>query len=297
MKLKLSRLFIILVMFNSLSVNALEPLVVQGRADDTRFSLTILKAAIKRGNKYNLEYYNDIRGLEVSEMKLRTDLLSNKVDLIWTLTSAELEEKFAAIYIPIYRGMTGMRIALVRNDRTHIFDNVKSINDLNPFKAGQGKTWADTQILEHNQINVVKTLKYNNLFPMLEGGRFDYFPRGLPEPWAEIKRESQYNLVVEPNLLFKYVAPLYFFTHPENKMLNKHITDNLEAMIADGTFEKMFFSHNEIKETLVKANVENRLVIPLENPSLSKRTPLKRNELWFDPSKVSIPSVNLSNNK
>jgi len=284
MKLYIKQLFIFVFFVFCSHAKALEPLVVQGFPDDPRFSLTLLKEAIKRGNKYEILYYDEINGTEVSENKLREEVLNRKVDVFWTLTSAALEEEFSAVLVPIYRGMTGMRIALVRHDRTEMFKNVKTISDLTPFKAGQGTTWADTGILKHNNLQVITTLKYLNLFPMLEGGRFDYFPRGLPEPWGEMERENQYNLAVEPYLLFKYVAPLYYFTHHENLAVHKHITDNLEAMVADGTFGKMFFEDADIKAALSKANVKQRIIIPLDNPGVTKATPLNRKELWFDPT-------------
>lgn len=265
---------------------ALEPLRAQGFSTDERFPSLLLHKVIKRGGQYELIFPDDDRGVLTSEVKLHSEILNGDIDLIWTLTSKGHEEKFKAIYIPVYRGMLGMRIGIVRRDQRNIFKNVRSLSDLQNFRAGQGTMWADTAILEANQLSVIKEMKYKNLFPMLEGGRFDYFPRGIPEPWSEVERESHLNLTVEPNILIKYIAPFYYFANPSNKKLINHLTAELEGMIEDRSFQQLFLSHPDIQDAIKKANLSKRVVIELNNPGLTKNTPLDRKELWFDPSQM-----------
>lgn len=267
---------------SSFHVFPLEQIRVQGASSDVRFPVTILRDIIARGKKYELVFVADEEA--ITESKLHNDVFSGAIDLLWTLSKPEYEERFETLFIPLYRGMLGMRIAIVRQDKKSIFADVHSLDDLHKFKAGQGRGWGDVAILEYNTLNVVQTMKYENLFPMLEGGRFDYFPRGVPEPWSEIIREEQYNLTVEPHILFKYTAPFYFFATPGNKELIGHLRENLEAMIADGSFQKAFFAHPDIKDALSMADLKNRRVIELENPGLTKEAPLDRPELWFDPT-------------
>ena len=57
----------------------------------------------------------------------------------------------------------------------------------------------------------------------------------------------------------------------------------LEEMVADGSFEKMFFADQQVKSALELANVKQRTVIELINPLLTENTPISRTELWFDP--------------
>ena len=54
-------------------------------------------------------------------------------------------------------------------------------------------------------------------------------------------------------------------------------------MIADGSYQELFFNHPDIKDALDKANLPNRRVINLVNPGLTSKTPLNRPELLFDP--------------
>lgn len=281
-------LYIILLSFSvSFSSYSLEVLKVQGLSSDARFPTKVLIEAIKKGRKYELLFVDDGNATGMTESKLHNDLLTGNVDLLWTLTTPEYEERYETLYIPLYRGMLGMRIAIVRQDQKNIFANVHNLEQLQQFKAGQGTGWGDVLILEHNDLTVVQTLKYANLFPMLEGGRFDYFPRGVPEPWSEIITNAEYNLTVEPNLIFKYIAPMYFFSTPDNTKVIAHLKENIEAMIADGSYEELFFNHPDIKDALDNANLQNRRVINLVNPGLTSKTPLNRPELWFDPTKKS----------
>ncbi|WP_143873280.1 hypothetical protein [Catenovulum sediminis] len=169
-------------------------LTVQGLSSEGKLPNRILEALIAREGGYTIVYPDDKSGIETSEPKLHSEILSGERDLMWTLTSKAHEEKFQAVYIPLYRGLIGMRIALVKAQNLNLFKNVSSLQDLQQFKAGQGLMWADTKILESNQLKVVKELKYLNLFPMLEGGRFDYFPRGYPNPLVKLN--------VKPNIIW-----------------------------------------------------------------------------------------------
>ena len=118
---------------------------------------------------------------------------------------------------------------------------------------------------------------------MLEGGRFDYFPRGIHEPWQEIKNNKDLNLTVEPNILMNYRMPMYFFMHKDNIVLRKRLIKAVEVLISNGTFQKMFFADSEVRDALKKSNIQNRRVIEMNNPFLTTKTPLNRKELWFDP--------------
>ncbi len=52
-----------------------------------------------------------------------------------------------------------MRISLVKHKNINMFAGIQSLFHLKRFKAGSGKTWPDSKILEHNNLPVVKTLK------------------------------------------------------------------------------------------------------------------------------------------
>ena len=264
-----------------------ETIAIPGKPTETKLPHTLLKTAITRaGMSYSFPYQETSNSGDIAFTRLAQDINNGHVNVMWNMTSKEMEEQFTAIYIPIYRGMLGMRIPLVTKKNQNMFANVTKLSDLAKYNAGSGKFWPDTPILEFNGLPVVKTLKYQNLFPMLEGGRFDYFPRGLHEPWQEIKDHPELELAVEKNVLLHYTAPFYFFVAKNNQKLADILTNEFNAMIASGEFSEMFFADAEVQSAFEKANIKNRTVFNIKNPNLSDKTPLHRAELWFDPREV-----------
>ena len=283
--MRLLILMIVAISFMQSNVFA-QTIAMPGRPNESSLPPTLLKEIMKRQNIMPTFPYSDIKGGDLSFNRMKEDMLNGKLDIFWSMTSIELEQEFNAVYIPIFRGLLGMRIPLVKQKNVNLFAGITSLDELQEFKAGSGKTWPDTAILEHNSLPVVKTLKYQNLFPMLEGGRFDYFPRGLHEPWQEIINNKELNLAVENNILIRYTAPNYFFVAKDKPELAKQLTQLLNELVASGDFAKLFFQDEEVKSALNKANVKNRVVFEIDNPTLSENTPMTRKELWFDPLEV-----------
>ena len=242
----------------------------------------ILKEIISRQGQYKLgRPHENLDNPPFS--KVLADFDAGDIDVVWTLSSREYEDKYQAIYYPLYRGLFGLRVGIVKKSEVNQFSSVRTLRDIQQFTAGQGKNWADTPILQANDLPVEPVLKYFNHFPMLEGDRFDYFPRGIHEPWGEVKRESQYNLTVDPHILLRYKAPFYFFVSRDNKKLRDYLNSGLELLVEDGTLARMFFEDSSVQQALAEGNVKNRTIIDLNNPYLTPKTPLDRTELWFDP--------------
>ena len=275
------RHFALLFCFAFTSACFAAPVKVQSYSGDTSLPHKLLISAIERAD---LEYIHPYEtNKDISNARILNDVKNNQLDVMWSMTSTQLEQDYQAVYIPLFRGLLGMRVAIVKAQNRELFRSVTSLQDLKRFTAGQGKTWPDTKILKANQLPVVTTLKYPNLFPMLEGERFDYFPRGVNEPWDEIANHSELNLTVEPHLVIKYTAPLYFFVNKNSHTLHKQLNDALNEMIADGTFNAMFLADSQVQTVLSKANLSSRRVIELDNPTLSSNTPNKNSPLWFNP--------------
>lgn len=207
------------------------------------------------------------------------------LDLFWTATNRELESRLLPIRIPLFKGLFGHRIFAIRRGEQATFDAVHSLADLARLKAGQGRFWSDTRILQAAGLPVVTAVKIDSFYPMLEGGRFDYYPRGAGEIWSEIAARPDQDLVAEERLLLVYKMPLYFFTAKHRTELAQRIQDGLEQAIADGSFDRYFYGHATIQSILRQANLHQRRVLSLENPDLPAQTPLMRTELWFDSSK------------
>jgi len=256
---------------------------IPGKPTEDKLPINILKAALKHINlEVNFPYQDSDSG-DISFTRIAQDINNSQLDIFWSMTSKKMEQDFTPIYIPIYRGLLGMRIPIVKNKDKNLFSDIRSLTQLAKFKAGSGTFWPDTEIMKSNNLPVVTTLKYQNLFPMLEGGRFDYLPRGLHEPWQEILNVPELNLAVEKNILIRYTAPNYFFVSKNNHKLAKRLKNTFDFMIKSGEFSKLFFADKEVQNALIKANIKNRKIFDIQNPHLSAATPINQKELWFDP--------------
>ena len=95
------------------------------------------------------------------------------------------------------------------------------------YRFGQGRDWSDTTIMRANGMKVVTAVKYDNLFLMADGKRFDGFPRGVHEPWAEIDKRPGLELTVDEHVMLVYRSPFYLFVSPSKnagrRYLSRHV--------------------------------------------------------------------------
>ncbi|MFD2448672.1 hypothetical protein ACFSQE_09735 [Vogesella fluminis] len=108
------------------------------------------------------------------------------IDVLWSMTTREREALLLPVRFPVDKGLLGWRIAIVRQDKAEQFADVRSVQDLRYFTAGQEHDWPDTRILRESGLPVMTASQYDSLFRMLAVKRFDYFPRGVAEAWAEV---------------------------------------------------------------------------------------------------------------
>ncbi|PUA28667.1 MAG: diguanylate cyclase [Cellvibrio sp. 79] len=254
--------------------------VVQGNNSIESYAKGLLRLALSKAqDKYELQEAIP----NTSEERMVNMLMDNQLDVVWYATTNDLEERLLPVRICIYRGLLGYRSLMIKKGTQFKFDGIKTLNDLKKVSLGQGRFWADTNVLTANNLNVVKVLKYEGLFYMLDGDRFDAFPRGVHEPWSEINRYPKLSLDVEKNLLLSYINPFYFFVNKSNTKLAQDIERGLRIAIEDGSFDEYFFNDPTVKDVVEKANLKERTIIHLDNPSLPPKTPVDDKSLWIDP--------------
>ncbi|SMF24766.1 hypothetical protein SAMN02745866_01627 [Alteromonadaceae bacterium Bs31] len=219
---------------------------------------------------------------EISRARIAEMVENGDLSILWTGASKAKDERYLPIHIPVYKGMMGHRVFIIRQGDQAKFDRVQSLDDLKNLRMGQGKTWSDTAILNAAGLSVVTSLKSEGLYYMLEGGRFDAFPRGVHEPWQEIVDHSHLPLTVEQGIILKYVMPYYIYVSKTQPKLATMIYSGLNKAIADGSFDQHFFNDPEVKNALQKANLGARRIYTINNPNIGPNTPLEREELWLD---------------
>lgn len=226
----------------------------------------------------------------MSSRRVTLELATPKgvIDIFVRATSPDLEKQFQPIRIPVDKGLIGMRVLLVRKEDLPRFAAVRTLQDLRKFRVGQGKGWADNDILAAAGIPVVEGTYYEGLFAMLTARRFDFFSRSVDEVMREYeeRRISVPEMALEPTLLLHYPLPRYFFVRRDaaGDKLAQRVKAGLEMMIQDGSLNALFRQHKS--PLLEKLALHKRRVIELSNPSLSPDTPLQRSELWLPPGSI-----------
>lgn len=194
--------------------------------------------------------------------------LVGKIGVFWGGTSEDQEQDFIPVRVDGYRGLMSLRFFIIRAGDQGRFSSVRNLEDLQKFKMGQGRSWRDGEILEASGISVERSTKKDGLFHMLDGGRFDAFPRGATEAWVEAEAYNHLGLTVEKNLVIKYPLPTYFFVHKGHANLASDIKYGLERALEDGSFDRFFYSNDRVQAFLANAKLEERRVIELGNPFL-----------------------------
>ena len=242
------------------------------------YFISLLHAALQRsGVRYALVQTQP----EMVQSRALLEMASNDpgIDVFWTMTDPQREKSLLPIRVPLDRGLIGWRLCLTRAaDRDRLRD-VRDLKDLTRLTAGQMHDWPDTAVLRANGLPVQVSTHYQGLFQMLSTGRFDYFPRSIFEIDAELASFPDQKLVIDPYLLLHYPAALYMFVRPGRPRLAADLTRGMNALVADGTFERL--SRQIFGDLLQRHRIDQRRVLRLRNPLLPPQTPLDRKALWW----------------
>lgn len=251
----------------------------------TTYPLKVLELALKHtGVNYDLIPSDKILGQGSSIQKLKAN---REVSLIWSMTDAEREQELLPVRIPIYKGLIGWRLLLVKKSNRHSFRHFSSIEELRQYNLAQGYDWPDTKILQSNGFEVATSSDYFEMFDMVRLERATFFPRSLVEIWAEAEHPVKgENLAVESGLAVRYPTATYFFFNKKNLVLQKLVETGFRRAIAAGDFDKLFYA--EHADFIDKARINERVVFELDNPILPPATPVDDPKLWYSVESMQV---------
>lgn len=288
MKVNTILMLIWLIVFVAISSPAMQEIRFETgqSANDVRmgYKLEILRVAMEKTVAAYGPYAISTDAPALNTLRARQALQRGEIINVYiALTDEEWERKTIPIRIPIRRGILDFRILLVHKDDLPLYKDIRTVEDLKRLKAGLLHSWTTTKLMEQTGFKIVKAASYEGLFTMLNSHRYNYLPRGINEIYAEFDqyKERLKNIAIEPELLLILPTPAYVFVSPKYPELANRLQQGLEAMVQDGTLKAIFDAY--FAESIEKANLYNRRVMRLINPSLPKDTPLDRPELWFDP--------------
>jgi len=220
----------------------------------------------------------------VTEARQRVMLENGQLDIAWFGTSRAFEERLRAIPVPVFKGLLGWRIGIIRRDSQPLFDQVRSVDGLARFLHVQGASWSDVEILGAAGFNVV-TGPYEVLPAMIQLQRGDFFSRGVTEIYQEMAKFSPFypDIAVERSLVLTYPFAMFYFVGPDNIELHGLVHRGLVAAHADGSFDALFNAHPTIAPAIRRARLKDRVRLQIPNPLISDTVRSIPADYWYNP--------------
>jgi len=236
-------------------------------ANPERYVTELLRQALKRsGEAFSLQP----SPLPMSPARAMYSLQHDDgtIQVLWAMAADKRSKDLLAVSIPIYRDLIGWRVVLVRSKDKQRLAAINQLAELAHLRFGQRSEWSDVDILRANGLRVQTSNAYPSLFAMLDAGRFDLLPLEVLVAAEEQQRFSALglDLVLDDHLLLHYPSTYYYFTSKQNPKLAAAIRRGLEAMLTDGSFDRLF--NENFAAPLRALNLEKRRVIELNNPLL-----------------------------
>jgi hypothetical protein len=246
------------------------------RPDSPRwqYALGLIELGLKESGR---DYVLQPTPEEMSQTRAARELELGNIDFIWTGTSADYEQRFRPVRVPVMRGLDGYRICVIDPKRQAAFSAVKSLGDLQQLTIGQDPGWSDVKVLEAAGFKVV-TGASETLPDMVGRGRFDCFLRGAHEAANEVAKHP--DLAVENDLLIVYPFTSFFFVNKDNTQLAADLENGLKKAYADGSFMAYFKNHPAIKAIFEQTHLGRRLRFDIANPLLTAETRAIPKEYW-----------------
>ncbi|MCH2192465.1 MAG: transporter substrate-binding domain-containing protein [Gammaproteobacteria bacterium] len=272
--------FVVVTMAEAATWTITYPRPIDDSDARAQYPIALLKLALdKTGVNYELRPSDRILLTGKAMRQLREN---REVNVVWSMTDSQREKELTPIRIPIAKGLIGLRVFVINQNKKSKFDDVLSLTDMRKLVPIQGEEWPDTKILQANGFNVFTVPEFREAYDMIKQGKGDFFPRSVMEVDAELEAEGRRNnFYLEPSMALYYPTAMYYFVSGSNKTLANLIETGLNRAIDDGSFDALFES--TYAPILASLGVNERKIFTLENPLLPIETPLTNSALWYKP--------------
>lgn len=180
---------------------------------------------------------------------------------------ARFEKEMDMVYakFPIHMGIVGYRVCFIPENIQNDLFKVNSYEQLKKYVHGQGRGWADAQILRYNGFEVKEIAEYESLFGMAALGRVQLFCRGVNEVFDEyIHNHKIKNLALDQAIIIFYPLPRFYYSHKSNKDLIKRIEVGLVRAYSDGSIGQLWEKH--YRRSLDFVNIRARRFFYFDSP-------------------------------
>ncbi|MBU77056.1 MAG: hypothetical protein CMK63_08695 [Pseudoalteromonadaceae bacterium] len=185
---------------------------------------------------YNAKPMNDKRIIE--------QLSHNKtITLAWLSFPYKQPTSLVNTTIPLYKGLHGKRLLIIRGDDQAKFSAIKSLDQLKPLIALQQQSWSDYTVLRDNDLTVNGELDYPGMIKALETGFADYFPRSVLAIGTELNRLKQFNFIIAPDIMLQYPSDYYFYLSKENQHIRDLLEQGMQKLKQSGELERLYLQY------------------------------------------------------
>ncbi|MFZ8201519.1 amino acid ABC transporter substrate-binding protein [Alteromonas portus] len=262
--------------FNEVSTNLPHtvlrlPNIHPGRDTVYSYAKSLLTEALRVTEPQYGTFELIISDQETAQERQLRSLEHNMLDVTWSVTSTERERQFLPVRIPIMAGLFGKRALFVKEGDVRLKE-VKTLKELQHFRAVLGYDWPDTKIFRANDIPVLETT-YRASFRIVSEGFADMFPRSVMEISEEFANKSLSNgLAIDEHLIISYPSPIFYFVGSDNQALAGRIAEGLLMLFETGKFQELLLAHANFKEGMTL--LDGRTIIEIDNPLLSEQSRL-----------------------
>ncbi|WP_299978045.1 hypothetical protein [uncultured Pseudoteredinibacter sp.] len=180
-------------------------------------------------------------------------------------------------------GLMGFRMLLSHKQNLEKLSGIQSIEQMRTkLRIGFGQHWRDYSVLQANDLTLVGTPHYSNLFPMLEADRFDAIPRGLNQIFIEEQYwQSRFpDIQVFEEYAWYYPYPIYLYMHKDYQWIMERINYGFFRAMQDGRMRSLFKKH--FQEEIDWLEKKQPKLFVLKNPFLESE-PNFHNLCWWAP--------------
>jgi hypothetical protein len=242
------------------------------------YPLHLLEAAIRAseepGTVRVVDRMTDSRAL------IELSVPEGQVDVVVGMPSQERDEKLLRVPVPLYKGLFGLRLLVVRRGEAANWRAVRDLPSLRAKLLLQGADWPDTSIMSANGLQLRTAAKVPQLYEMLLRGEGDAFPRGATEAAGEVVWQEQ-RVEIVPGLGLRYHTDLFFYVRRHDTPLAQQLQRGLLALNRSGALDRLLLDHHG--EDLRVADLRGRRWIELAMLDGVDHRSKEERRLWTPP--------------
>jgi len=274
MSLSVRMYLAMLLLLTGQSALAEEYLYTQAFSDPEygRYHIEVLHAAIRvTENDYGAVTLTPFPVPLPQNREIQT-LRAGESDIMWCVTTDELESQLLPVRFPLLQGLGGHRVFVIHDNRQKDFPAQLSLARLKTMSSVQGTFWPDTQILKYNEFAVQGiswSSWFSSMYRLLEEDIVDYFPRNVVEVFRDLSYHENPKLTIEQNHLLVYPSYEYFFVNPNKPELQARLQEGLKRLLVSGELVEIFNRYPYHKQGWEMARDKKRRVHRLASNVLS----------------------------